>query len=91
VIVSSRLSLVTSASSITKDAADIQGQVVCLAEFQSELRELLSKMRESEVAAREKFLAGISDKTNAIQDAAESISSISGRWILVAIIAVYLV
>jgi hypothetical protein len=91
VIASNRLSLSTSASSITKDAADIHDQVVCFAEFQRELRELVSKMHKSEAVAREKFLAGISDKTNAIDDAAESIIFISGRWTLVAIIAVYLV
>ena len=47
-------------------------------------------MRESEAAAREKFLARINDETNAIRAAAESIISISGRWLLVAIIGVYL-
>jgi len=90
VIVSSRSLLNNSASTITKDAADIHDQVVWLAEFQRELRVLVSKMRESEAAAREKFLARISDETNAIRDAAESIISISGRWMLVAIIGVYL-
>jgi len=91
VIVSSRSALNTSASTITKDAADIHDQVVYLAEFQRELRVLISKIRESEAAAREKFLAGISDETNAIRTAAESIISISGRWMLVAIIGVYLI
>ena len=90
VIVSSRSLLNNSASTITKDAADIHDQVVCLAEFQRELRVLVSKMRESEAAAREKFLARISDETIAIRAAAESIISISGRWLLVAIIGVYL-
>jgi hypothetical protein len=91
VIVSNRSALNTSASTIAKDAADIRDQVVCLAEFQRELRELVSKMRESEAAAREKFLARIDQETSAIQDAAESIITVSGRWILLAIIAVYLI
>jgi hypothetical protein len=91
VIISNRSALEGSASKIAKDASGIHDQVVHLAEFQCELRALVSKMRESEADARDKFLAGISDKTNAIQDAAESIISISGRWILVTIIAVYLI
>jgi hypothetical protein len=91
VIVSSRSVLNTSATTITKDAEDIHDQVVCLAEFQRELRVLVSKMRESEAAAREKFLARIDQETSAIQDAAESIVSISGGWILLAIIGVYLI
>jgi hypothetical protein len=52
---------------------------------------LVSKMRESEAAVREKFVAGISDETNAFRTAAESIISVSRRWMLVAIAGVYLI
>lgn len=91
VIISNRSALRNSANAIAKDAADINDQVILLGEYNRELRELINKTRESEAAAREKFLTGIVRETNAIQDAAESILSISQRWILVAIVAVYLI
>jgi hypothetical protein len=91
VIVSNRSALRDSASAIAKDAGDIHNQVILLREFNEELRELINKMRESEAAGRETFLTGIGRETNAIQDAAESILSISERWILVPIVAVYLI
>jgi hypothetical protein len=90
VIVSNRSALRDSASAIAKDAANVHHQVLLLSEFNQELRELINKMRESEAAARETFLTRIGRETSAIQDAAESILSISERWILMAIVAVYL-
>ena len=90
-ITSNRLALSTSASAIARDAAEIREQVAKLAEFNREFQELTSKMHQSEGAAREKFVAGIARETNAIREAAESILFVTGRWILVAIFAVYLI
>ena len=90
VIVSNRMALNTAASAIAKDAAGIHDQVVGLAEFQWELEELISKTHQSEGEARVKFLTQIDRKTNTIREAAESILFVTGRWILVAILAVYL-
>jgi len=90
VIVSNRTALNTAASAIAKDAAGIHDQVVNLAEFQCELEELISKTHESEAEARAKFLTQIDREANAIRKAAESILFVTGRWILVAILAVYL-
>ena len=89
-IASNRLAVSTSASAIARDAADIRDQVVQLAEFYRDLRELISKMHESEGVAREKFVARLARETSAMQEAAGSILSLSVRWILVAILAVYL-
>ena len=91
VIVLSRTALNTTASAITKDAAGIHDQVVSLAEFQGEMEKLISKTHKSETQAREEFLTQIDRETNAIRDAAESIIAVSGRWILLAILAVYLI
>ena len=46
-------------------------------------------MRETEIAAREKFLSRISEERKTIQDAAESILDISVKRILMAIAAAY--
>jgi hypothetical protein len=51
---------------------------------------LISKTHESEAEARLKFLTEIDRETNGIWEAAESILFVTGRWILVAILAVYL-
>jgi hypothetical protein len=90
-IVSSRTALNAAASAIAKDAAGIHDQVVSLAEFQCELEELISKTHKSEAQTREKFLTRIDRETNVIREAAESIVAVSGRWILLAIVAVYLI
>jgi hypothetical protein len=91
VIVSNRMALNTAASAIAKDAAGIHDRVVSLTEFRCELEELISKAQESEAEARVKFLTQIGRETNAIREAAESILLVTGRWILVAIVAVYLI
>ena len=90
VIVSNRMALNTASSAIAKDAAGIRDQVVSLAQFQGELEELISKTHKSEAEARVKFLTQIDRETNGIQKAAESILFVTGGWILVAILAVYL-
>jgi hypothetical protein len=90
VIVSNRTALNIAASAITKDAADIHDQVVSLAQFQCELEELISKTHQSGAEARVKFLTRIDLETTGIREAAESILIVTGRWILVAIVAVYL-
>ena len=56
--------------------------------FQRELEELISKTHESEAEARVKFLTQIDRETNAIRKAAESILFVTGRWILLPILAV---
>ena len=91
VIISNRSAFEGSASTIAKDAAEIHNQVTLLAEFNQKSRELTNKTRESEAAARETFLTRIGRETHAIQDAAQLILSISERWMLVALFAVYLI
>ena len=90
VIVSNRMALNTAASAIAKDAAGIRDRLVSLAECQRELEELISKTHEREAEARVKFLTQINRDTNAIREGAESILFVTGGWILVAILAVYL-
>ena len=84
-----RLSIKEAESAIVKDAGQIREGVVSLTEEIGEFRTLINQMRETEIAAREKFLSRISEERKTIQDAAESILDISVKRILMAIAAAY--
>ena len=84
-----RSSLKEAEIAIGKNAEGIYEQVVSLAEEARELRTVISQMRESEDAARATLLTQISEETETIQDAAESILDISAKRILIATAAAY--
>jgi hypothetical protein len=85
-----RSSLREAEIAIGKNAEGIYEQVVSLAEEAREQRAVVSQMREAEDAARVTLLTRVSEETQKIQDAAESILDISTKRILIAIAAAYL-
>ena len=85
-----RSSLKEAETAISKNAEGIHEQVVSLTEETQELRTVISQMREAEDAARVTLFTRVSEETQKIQDAVESILDISTKRILIAIAAAYL-
>jgi DNA integrity scanning protein DisA with diadenylate cyclase activity len=85
-----RSSLKDAETAISKNAEGIHEQVVSLTEETQELRTVISQMREAEDAARVTLFTRVSEETQKIQDAVESILDISTKRILIAIAAAYL-
>lgn len=72
-----------------KNVEGIYEQVVSLTEETQELRTVISQMREAEDAARVTLFTRVSEETQKIQDAAESILDISTKRILIALATAY--
>ena len=85
-----RSSLKEAEIAISKSAEGIYEQVVSLTEETQELRTVISQMREAECAARVTLLTRVTEETQKVQDAAESILDISTKRILTAIAAAYI-
>jgi|SRR5580704_9427331 hypothetical protein len=84
-----RSSLKEAEIAIGKNAEVIYEQIVSLTEETQELRTVIGQRSEAEDAAHVTLLTRVSEETQKIQDAAESILHISTKRILIAIAAAY--